>query len=206
MKDKFIKKYMLIAKLLSEHEIPCLSRGIGSVIVKPEENRIVSTGYNGPAKNIPHADTYEFLKEYVYPQLTEEDKGILLSKSYFGKTHDVYDAGKFATRFEGCKICPRKLIGAKSGERLELCGCLHSEENSILNAVESLIGCYLFCWCGVPCSYVCSPMIVQKGIKKVYCLSTEEQPGYQPFKSRWLFKKAGVELIELDKNWVLSDE
>lgn len=217
MKDKFVKKYMRYAKAVAEDQNPCLSRAIGAVIVNPEKNVVVSTGYNGPAKDVPHPDTYEFLAEYVYPQLTKDDKNkINLLQAAQNKMPAIQDIGwckeNFAQAFSGCKTCPRKLVGAISGARLELCGCAHGERNAIANAAKAgheTFGCYMFCWCGIPCLDCCVP-IINAGITRVYCWSPEgrqvEANAYNFDNSRWQFKKAGVEVIEVDKEWVLSDE
>lgn len=232
MKDKFIKKYMRRAKAVAEDQNPCLSRAIGAVIVDPVTNVTVSDGYNGPAKDVPHPDTYEFLAEYVYPQLTDDDKKYIVenhSLESFRNWPQVPDPSNdngckkfmaencskpewFAKTFEGCKTCPRKLVGAISGARLELCGCAHGERNAIANAAKAghkTFGCYMFCWCGIPC-LDCAVSIINAGITKVYCLGNEsrqaEKNAYHFENSVWQFKKSGVELIELDRDWVLKDE
>lgn len=230
MKEKFIRKYMRYAKAVAEDQNPCLSRAIGAVIVHPEKNVVISTGYNGPAKDIPHPDTFEFLKDYVYPQLTNDDKKHICDnhaeESYRNWTSVPVEKEQlkdfmsrncekdswFAKTFEGCKTCPRKLVGAISGARLELCGCAHGERNAIANAAKAgheTFCCYMFCWCGVPC-LDCCVSIINSGITKVFCIKDEvrqNQPNAYNFNnSRWQFKKAGVEVVELDKEWVLKDD
>ena len=215
MKDKFIKKYMRRAKAVAEDQNPCLSRAIGAVIVDPVTNVTVSDGYNGPAKDVPHPDTFEFLSEYVYPQLTDKEK---IEAEAYRSNQPGYipgclsNADSFAKMFEGCKTCPRKLVGAISGARLELCGCAHGERNAIANAAKAghkTFGCYIFCWCGIPC-LDCAVYIINAGITKVYCLGNEsrqaEKNAYRFENSVWQFKKSGVDLIELDRDWVMKDE
>lgn len=228
MKDKFIKKYMRYAKAVAEDQNPCLSRAIGAVIVHPEKNVVISTGYNGPAKGIPHPDTYEFLLDYVYPQLTNEDKIAIqnnpeackllveaekkcVSGEEVNYLRHVHHNTLFAKAFDGCKICPRKLIGAISGARLELCGCAHGERNAISNAAKAgheTFGCFIFCWCGIPC-LDCTVSIINAGIIKVFCIKDDvrhkEPNAYNFDNSRWKLKKSWVEVIELDKSWVLQD-
>jgi len=54
LKRKSKKDYYLdIAKAVSERS-PCLKLHVGAVIVK--DDCIVSTGYNGPARGIPHCN------------------------------------------------------------------------------------------------------------------------------------------------------
>lgn len=213
MTDKFIRKYMRFAKLVGDDQNPCLSRGIGSVIVDPSSNRIVSTGYNGPARGVPHMDTYEALKEFIYPQLTDEDKDkIDLLKQAQEKFPPIqgceFNAENFAQAFEGCKTCPRRLVGARSGERLDLCGCVHSEANACLNANENCNGYYLFAYCGVPCLN-CAKEVINKGIKRVYCLAEDSGPvnnTYESWRSQWKFGKAGVEVIQLERTWIHANQ
>lgn len=211
MSPKFVKKYMRLAQFVGNDQNPCLSRGIGSVIVDPVRNREVSTGYNGPAKGVPHMDSFESLKEFIYPQLSEKDKEYIYDHNEcIGKNYvqpwDV-DAEDFAKAFEGCKTCPRKLVGAKSGERLDLCGCAHSERNALLNATCDVTGFYLFTYCGTPC-LDCTVEIINKGIGRVYCLAEDSGPKdnkYFSWRSEWKFVKAGVEVIKLDKEWIHSN-
>lgn len=211
MKDKFIKKFMRQARLVGSDQNPCLSRGIGSVVVDPVRERVVSMGYNGPARGIPHADTEEFLREYVFPQLTKEDKCYIFNTCKdIGDNYDdhlSFDGDDFARTFEGCKTCPRKLVGAVSGQRLDLCQCVHSEHNAILNATECLAGFYMFAYCGIPC-VECSTAIIQSGIKRVYCLrkAHEEKSAYMFWRSQWLFDKADVEVVRLDEEWIDQDD
>lgn len=241
MTDKFVRKYLRFAQLVGSDQNPCLSRGIGSVIVDPDSNRILSTGYNGPAKGVPHLDSKESLAEFVYPQLTNEDKEVIANNSICKKiisnqectkqsikkivgkpgylsteddilTHDLYIAVDnpkyFADAFEGCKTCPRKLVGAKSGARLDLCSCVHSERNALLNAGCDLTGSYLFAYCGVPC-VDCTIEIINAGVERVYCLQEDSGPAdnvYASWRSEWQFSKAGVELHKVDKNWIHQND
>ena len=215
MKDKFIRKWMRAARFIANDQNPCLSRSIGTVIVDPELNCITSTGYNGPESDIPHADSYKFLREYVYPQLNSGDKQHIFNNL---KNNNEFNTGivtsdvLFASHFEGCKTCPRKLIGAISGARLELCGCAHGERNAITNAAKcgrSTNNNWIFCWCGIPC-LDCASAIIQAGITKVYCLKDEKRQAepndYKFDNSRWKFKTKGVEVVELTEEWVNEEE
>lgn len=60
-------------------------------------------------------------------------------------------------------------LNFKSGEHLEMCYGVHAEQNAILQAAKlgvSLEGTTMYCT-HKPCS-ICSKMIIQSGIKKVY--------------------------------------
>lgn len=192
MDEKFIRKYFRLAKQVGEDKNPCYSRKIGTIIVHPVENRILGTGYNGPPKRVFHCDHPEHLSVIVWPQLTEEEK----------KTSQTNTKDEFVRRYEGCGVCPRRIVGARSGDRLELCSCAHSEANAIINSAQSVYGSWMFCWCGCPCTE-CSKLIVNAGIATVCFLS--RYPGGQPgagsdfdFSGRQLLTWGGVRIIEMD--------
>lgn len=203
LSDKFIGKWMRLAKQVGEDQNPCHSRKIGTVLIDPESNSISGTGYNGPPKKTPHTDSEEYLKEVFLPQLTQNEKKIALSKCDVDITKHACQL--ICDTFKDKKICPRKIVGAKSGERLELCSCVHSEANAIIHSTRSLKGAYAFCWCGVPCGE-CSKLIINSGIVKVYCLAAKADytSGYNPDKCKWLFKHAGVEVIENSEEYYLE--
>ena len=165
MSTKFIKKYMRLAKFIGEDQPVCFSRHIGAVITNAEGTRVLGCGYNGPPRGVPHCDTSEFLKNYFMPRLDECD---------------------FIAKCKG--ICPRRLIKANSGERMDLCPAQHAETNAIINAACDLTGAHLFCWCPVPCVN-CSGAIIQAGIAAVHCLETIYDD-----RSLWLLEKGGVTL------------
>lgn len=187
-----------MAKFVAEDQNPCFSRQIGSVIVDPDANRVMSTGYNGPPRGTPHTNTVEYLREFLWPHLSQKDKWELMNSC------DVANLkNEWVNHYINCKTCPRKLLGIPSGQRPELCSCEHSERNAIFNAGCDLKGCYIFCWCGIPCQD-CTKAICNSQLSKVYCLASD-LPDYSPG-SRWIFKNSGVKIIELDKDWILSDQ
>ncbi len=215
VKPNHVKKYMRLAKQVGEDSNPCYSRHIGVVVVNPVNHRIVGTGYNGPPRDTPHCDDPEYLKEVVWPQLTtiEKDRFFIITLidqktgAHKGERADFelndeqrrdYACGVHA----GCKTCPRRLVGAVSGQRLELCSCAHAETNAIVNSGQDMHGCVMFCWCGVPC-YECSKLIINAGIKKIYVVKWDVDYSTG---SRWLFKKAGVEIVENPPEYYLKDE
>jgi deoxycytidylate deaminase len=94
-----------------------------------------------------------------------------------------------------------------------LCGCAHGERNAIANAAKAgheTFGCYMFCWCGIPC-LDCAVSIINAGITKVYCHAPSVEGrelvknAYNFDNSRWQFSQSGVEVIELDRAWILQD-
>ncbi len=125
----------------------CLSRQIGSILVK--DKSIISTGYNGPSRGIPHCN-----ERYV---IDSEIRALIKSK---GKDPDN-------TKYHS--ICPRYVAGFKSGEGLEYCIAGHAERNALNNAARHGIvtkGAKLFMTCGIPCKD-CLTEIINCGIEEI---------------------------------------
>jgi deoxycytidylate deaminase len=228
LSEKFIKKYMRQAKHVADENTSCYSRHLAVVLVKvyeDERSRIVGTGYNGPPAKTPHCDSREYLREIIWPQLKETEKINLLTVQEIMKADELAseycknqfhadamdrEMGEiFADKHADCKACPRKIIGCKTGERVDLCSCQHAERNAIYNSTEDLDGCYAFCWCGVPCTD-CAGALINKGIKKIYII---EDGSYAhgngadySFSARWLLRKKGIELIIHPKEYYLEGE
>lgn len=125
---------------------PCLSRQIGAIIVR--DKSIVSTGFNGPPRGIPHCGYDRIHKDEILTKfLTEEN------------------LAKFAT------TCPRKVLGYSSGTHMELCPAQHAEENAVSNAARngaSTIGCILYLNSVIPCSK-CFGTLINAGIVEIVC-------------------------------------
>jgi dCMP deaminase len=69
--------------------------------------------------------------------------------------------------------CERDIAGIKSGERLELCYCLHAEQNAILQAARhgiSIEGATIYVTI-FPCP-ICARMIANSGISEVRVFGT----------------------------------
>ena len=190
LSEKFIRKYLRMARQVGEDSNPCPSRHIGVVIVHPTENRILSTGYNGPPKGTPHTDDPEYLSHVVWPQLTQADK---IKAGVYPKANEIDQESQFISMYAGSGKCPRRVLECPSGTRLELCSCEHGEKNGIFNASQNLHGAWMICWCGVPC-WDCSKAIINSGIARVVCVH-DGKPDYSPY-SRWLLTHAGV-IIEM---------
>ncbi len=121
----------------------CLSRKIGAILVR--DRTIISLGYNGPPRGIPHCGT-------TYP-IQHINKPIIGDSS----------------------MCPRQRIGFKSGEGLHLCPAVHAEDNCISNAARtgvSTVGTTIYMSCGRPCKD-CIKKIINAGIVEIVC-ATEE--------------------------------
>ncbi len=209
MKDKFVGKYMRLAKQVGEDNNPCHSRKIGSVIVRATEDgsgKVIGTGYNGPPRGTPHCDESVYLKEIFWPQLDPIEKQKAFATTTFAATLITYEdtdkqmCDAVCDKWSNSKTCPRKIIGAPSGKRLELCSCAHSETNAIVNASDDLEGAIMFCWCGVPC-VECTKLIINAGVKTVYVIDWGAD---YSMGSRWFFEKAGVKIIEHPPEYYLN--
>ena len=124
---------------------PCLSRHIGAILVR--DHSIVSTGFNGPSRGIPHCGIDRY----------EKDDALV----------DI-PTNAFQT-LQMANTCPRKVLGYASGTHLELCPAQHAEENAISNAARlgvSTIGTTLYMNCIVPCKN-CFGTLINAGIVEI---------------------------------------
>ncbi len=136
------KYFLNICKAVSVNS-KCLSRKIGAILIK--DNLIVSTGYNGPPKGIPHCGLERQAKE-----------------SDFGDT------------FKEMK-CPRQLLGYKSGEGLHWCIAAHAERNCLTNASRlgiSTSGTTLYLDTQIPCKD-CLIELINAGVSEVVCVENK---------------------------------
>jgi dCMP deaminase len=125
----------------------CLSRKIGSVLVK--DKSIISTGYNGPPRGVPHCG-----ERYV---LDPELRAYLESKKINPDNKEIHGT------------CPRYAAGFKSGEGLQWCVAGHAERNALINAARNGIctkGTKLYMDCGVPCT-PCLVEIINAGVEEI---------------------------------------
>ena len=198
MKDKFVRKYMKLAKVMADDQNPCFSRRVGAVVVDPLTNGIVGAGYNGPPENTPHCNDIEFLKYFFWPQLTSLEKEKIYSYVQMGNTdslsyadQDLNDSNKACQLLSKQNQCPRNILGYSCGKRSELCSCQHAERNALNKLPIPAKGLIMFCWCGVPCIQ-CAGSIINAGIQEVHCI---KEMDYHT-SSRWLFKYGNTALIE----------
>lgn len=125
----------------------CFSRRIGAILVR--DKRIISTGYNGPAAGQPTCD-YRWMLDSNF------------KKKFLGENATID-----WTKLEG--VCPRKIIGFKSGEGMEWCPAVHAEENTILNCARMGIKAkktIMYMTCGIPCSK-CLVKIINAGVQEL---------------------------------------
>ena len=110
---------------------PCLSRKIGAILIR--DHSIVSTGYNGPPRGVPHCGYERIMKdEALASEMIDWEE---------------LDQKKYPMPSEWKTTCPRKLLGYESGTHMELCPAVHAESNAVINAARngvSTLGCTLY--------------------------------------------------------------
>ena len=199
-----VRYFMNMAKMVKEAENPCHSRQIGAIIADPRTGTLVSTGHNGPPDGAPLCDDEGYLRDVFWPQLKTHEKITVLQKTCPNdKINEVNcDDEAYVETFLMChansNVCPRKLIDAPSGQRLDLCTCAHGETNAIIRAHRSVAGCYMFAYCGIPCLDCCKTIINSR----IYCVvCIEREKDYSPFSSRWTLKHSKTNLLVLSEEW-----
>jgi dCMP deaminase len=167
--------FMKIAKAVGTNT-KCLSRSIGAVITKG--NRLVSAGYNGPPSGVASCSNRTVEVPVTYP------------------------GGQYTSMITKAQsICPRKLMGFKSGEGLQFCPASHAEVNAIVTAARlgiSVDGGTLYCDCPTPCP-TCAGYIINAGIRRVvYTKELEYYTDPEAIKSVDLLKAAEVQIFILE--------
>ncbi len=183
--------FLKIAKVVGSNS-KCLSRKIGSVLVK--DKSIVSTGYNGPPRKLPPCSSRvtQVLYDRVVPPGCTGKSTIKIDDIEY---KDIWHSNPLIHN-----TCPRQLIGAKSGERLDLCIAGHSERNALIQAGREGIktkGSDLYCYCGLPCKD-CMIEIVNFGVDTVVCL---EGPSYDNL-AEYIAHHAGINIVTYSKDEV----
>jgi len=141
---------------------PCLSRKIGAILVR--DNSILSTGYNGPPRGIPHCG-----HERIISDLALDDA--------FRDSREQYDANYKRDN------CPRKVLGYPSGTHMELCPAQHAEENAVSNAARlgtNIFGSTLYMNCIIPCKN-CLGTLINAGIVEIVVEDVKVYDKYTQF-------------------------
>lgn len=139
--------FLNICKAVSSKS-PCLSRKIGAILVR--DRSIVSTGYNGPPRGIPHCGHERYMKDETIDAMAP-----------------VVTAPINPIRFHS--ECPRRVLGFKSGTHMKLCPAQHAEQNAISNAARlgvSVLGTSLYMNCVIPCKD-CYGTLINAGIIEI---------------------------------------
>lgn len=161
------KYFLEICKTVSSNS-NCFSRKVGAIIVK--DKSIISTGYNGPPRGIPHC----WARFELDDNLRNAMKRLSLNS----------DKPIFS--------CPRKVLGFKSGEGLEYCIAGHGERNALINAARLGIpvkDATMYMNCGVPCKD-CLIEIINAGISEIVCFND----GFYDGESEYLLKYSNLKV------------
>ena len=130
---------------------PCLSRQIGAILVR--DKSIISTGYNGPPRGIPHCGNNRWMNDRYLQQIVKEAE----------ERGQFFDYKRFRDE------CPRRVFGYISGTHMELCPAQHAEENAVSNAARngvSINECTLYMNAPIPCSN-CFGTLINAGIVEI---------------------------------------
>lgn len=152
---------------------PCLSRKIGAILVR--DKSIISTGYNGPPRGVPHCGHKRFAKDRILDELTR---------------------GKEIGLYKSKTICPRKLLGYASGTHMELCPAQHAEENCVSNAARlgvSVLNSTLYMNSVIPCKN-CFGTLINAGIIEVV---VNEAKAYDEH-TKFLIDNSNIEIREFE--------
>jgi dCMP deaminase len=129
---------------------PCLSRKIGAILVK--DRSIVSTGYNGPPRGVPHCGHERLMRDNYLSEVLEK-----------GASYLDFSPTDYKTK------CPRRLLNIPSGEGMEWCPAQHAEENAVSNAARlgtSVLGSILYMNSFIPCQK-CFGTLINAGISQI---------------------------------------
>ena len=164
------KTLLDIASVLAKRG-SCIRKQVGCVLVD-ELGQILSTGYNGVARGLPHCN----------------DKGKWITNPILLKEDGTYRKAEHWERPE-VPTYPHKCAGADhdSGQGLEICEAIHAEQNALLQCadVQKIHTVYVTV---SPCRH-CMKLIMNTSAKRVVFLNEYSQS------SKDLAEKAGIEWI-----------
>jgi dCMP deaminase len=126
-----------------------------------KDHSIVSTGFNGPSRGIPHCGRERILKDKT------------LDLSFRGRGSGGTETSLIRNRLD--TECPRRVLGYESGTHMELCPAQHAEENAISNAARlgvSVLGTTLYMNCVIPCKN-CFGTLINAGIVEIVVDKTD---------------------------------
>jgi len=159
----------------------CFSRRIGAILVR--DKSIVSTGYNGPPRGIPHCDERYSIDRILRDELMKR-----------GLNPDEVRKN----------VCPRRHLGFKSGEGLQFDIAGHAEENCITNAAKHGVetrGTTIFMSCGLPC-HKCFANIINAGIIEIVCVHLNSYD----YLSLYLMEHTDVKVRTYSSEVIFEDE
>lgn len=163
------KTFLDIASVLAKRGT-CIRKQVGCVLID-ELGQILSTGYNGVARGLPHCNDETLIPN---PNLIRPDGS--------WREPEHWELRERITN-------PFKCAGADhdSGQGLEICEAIHAEQNALLQCadVQKIHTVYVTT---SPCRH-CMKLIMNTSAKRVVFLSEYSQS------SKDLAEKAGIEWI-----------
>lgn len=191
------RTFLEIASALAKRGT-CIRKQVGCVLVD-ELGQILSTGYNGVARGLPHCNEkakFDIKDECTTcSEATLSKKGLLLKTCGASACPGWYPNPKLvpegAQREIGRWVSyyPHKCAGAEhdSGQGLDICEAIHAEQNALLQCadVQKIHTVYVTV---SPCRH-CMKLIMNTSTKRVVFLSEYSQS------SKDLADKAGIEWI-----------
>jgi len=130
----------------------CLSQRRGAILVR--DRIIIATGYNGPPRGFRRcSDRWLDSLDPLYNEAEALPKGKIASPV----------------------TCPRRALGFKSGERLDLCPAVHAEANCLAAAARVGVNVHhaiMYMNCQIPCKW-CMGLIINAGIGTLVVSSLE---------------------------------
>ena len=129
----------------------CLSRQIGAILVR--DRIIIATGYNGPPRGFRVCSTR--WRNHRDPLMKEVKTGAFTDSELLA--------------------CPRRALGFKSGERLDLCPAVHAEINCVAAAARvgvNINHTTMYMNAQVPCKN-CMGILIDAGIGMIVVTSLE---------------------------------
>ena len=163
--ESWDKYFHLICQAVASKS-PCLSRHIGAILVK--DHSIVSTGYNGPPRGVPHCGHERLMRDGSLNDTIHRESLHVTSLPH-------------PSRFKS--ECPRRLLGYKSGTHMELCPAQHSEINVVSNAARlgvSILGATLYLNSVIPCKN-CFGTLVNAGVAEIVVDKAETYDAHTQF-------------------------
>ena len=127
----------------------CLSRQIGAILVR--DKSIVATGYNGPPRSIPHCSSKE-RRDYILDLYSH-----MMDNTTIHQMKGMLD------------VCPRQIMGYRSGEGIDYCIAAHAERNCLINAARlgvSTLGTTLYLNTSLPCKD-CLIELINAGVSEI---------------------------------------
>lgn len=198
-KDKtFLENALTLAKRGT-----CIRKQVGCVLVD-ELGQILSTGYNGVARGLPHCN--QVAKFNIKDECATCSKATLSKEGKLLRTCGASactgwqpnpklvppDAKRETGRW--VSYHPHKCAGADydSGKGLDICEAIHAEQNALLQCtdVQKIHTVYVTV---SPCRH-CMKLIMNTSAKRVVFLSEYSQS------SKGLAEKAGIEWVLYDKD------